>query len=85
MSDSDSGPDPAPDEEKPEERLRRIEEETEHLAHEIDEARSAVERARRADSMTSPGFERSAAGAEPWDEESESEEAGHPDKPEAAE
>lgn len=42
----------------PAERLRRIEEETEQLDRHIDEAREAVRRATKAESMAMPGDER---------------------------
>jgi hypothetical protein len=49
-----SDPEPA----TPAERLRRIEEETDQLDRDIDEAREAVRHATKADSMAMPGDER---------------------------
>lgn len=46
----------------PADRLRRIEQETDELAEHMDEARAAVHRATKADSLASPG----AAGAAEW-------------------
>ncbi|WP_157436063.1 hypothetical protein [Actinospica robiniae] len=47
-----------PDPTTPAERLRRIEEETDQLDRHIDEAREAVRRATKAESMAMPGDER---------------------------
>jgi hypothetical protein len=54
-----SDPDPV----TPAERLRRIEEETDQLDRDIDEAREAVRHATEADSMAMPGDERGAGSA----------------------
>lgn len=53
---------------KPEERVRRIEEETECLEHDVDELREAAHRARRADSLASPGQEQPLPEPEPRSE-----------------
>ena len=47
----------------PQDRLRLIEEETDRLADRIDEAREAVHKAEKADSMASPGDSDLARGA----------------------
>lgn len=47
-----------PDPMTPAERLQRIEEETDQLDRHIDEAREAVRRATKAESMATPGDER---------------------------
>lgn len=55
MSESESEP-------TPQQRVRRIEEETDRLAEHIEQARDAVHRAGRADSMAEPGAEGSWKG-----------------------
>lgn len=53
---------------KPEERVRRIEEEAEYLEHDVEELREAAHRARRADSLASPGQEHQLPEPEPQPE-----------------
>lgn len=65
-----------PDPKTPQERLRRIEEETEQLDRHMDEAREAVRHAGEADSMATPGARSGASsvGAVGGDAEEEDEE-----------
>jgi len=60
-----------PDEPAPEDRLRRIEQETERLEHDLDQARDARDQARKADSMASPGSEHSVSEPRPQPEDTE--------------
>lgn len=56
------------DQTSPEERVRRIEQETASLDHDMDRAREAVRRASGADSLASPGVEQSVSEAQPQPE-----------------
>ncbi len=68
----------------PQERLRRIEQETDELAAHMDEAREAVRRAEKADSMAMPGTadsDHGVVGGDARDEEPEPTDDG-PGQPE---
>lgn len=54
-----------PEHARPVDHVRGIEKETVHLEQTIDQAREAVQRARRANSMAAPGAEHSVSEAEP--------------------
>ena len=58
-----------PDEPRPEDRLRRIEQETERLERDLDHARDARDQARKADSMASPGSEHGVSEPRPQPED----------------
>lgn len=49
--------------------VREIEQATEHLEHTLERAREAVQRASRADSMSTPGTENTLPEPEPADED----------------